>query len=392
MGHHTKMMIFMVWSFGFFAMFAWLLPAIDYMLARWRPIRLDSLPEQFPEAFPKLSVVVAALNEARTVEQAMKTLLSLQYPDMEIIAVDDRSTDSTGEILDRLAQAHKRLRVVHITELPPGWLGKNHALHVGGQQATGECILFTDADVHFKKNALKRAVAYFLTNNLDHLTLFPDIDLEGFWERLSVGFFGALFSMHTRPWRVADSRSGAYVGVGAFNLVRTDSYRRMGGHASLPMDVTDDMKLGKRMKMSGGSSACMPSGPLVRVRWVVGLRGLVEGLTKNMFAGFGFHAPYALAAITAIFLMSMWPFIGLFYGPLATRLMCLTAILLMMATADSASPAMVKLSPVYGLFFPIAGIIMQYIILRSMFYTFRQGGIVWRGTLYPLRELRKGLV
>jgi hypothetical protein len=386
------MSIWVFWFLGLFALLAWLLPAIDYSSCSWRPTRLDEIPVNPAVKLPRLSVVVAALNEEETLEQAMHTLLSLDYPDLEIIAVDDRSSDRTGDILDRLAGHSSRLRVVHVESLPSGWLGKNHALHLGSQQASGEYILFTDADVHFQPTALQRAVQYVMERNLDHLTLFPNLALEGFWEKLAVAFFGTMFSLYTRPWRVSDLKSQAYVGVGAFNLVRTSAYREMGGHTSLPMDVADDVKLGKCMKRNGGNADCLLSGPLVHVRWVVGIQGLINGLTKNMFAGFGFQASYAIAGALTIFVMAAWPIIGIFDGPMGARLLCAGAFAMMLGAADMATPAMLEFSPLYGLAFPFGALIFLYILFRSMFFTLHQGGIVWRGTFYPLQDLRKGVV
>src|SRR2546423_821839 len=156
----------------------------------WRAARLAArLADLSPDGaglMPPLSVVVPALNEEATVEAAMRTLLALDYPDLEIIGVDDRSTDETGAILDRLAAEDARLRVTHVRELPPGWLGKNHALHVGSAVARGEWILFTDADVHFERDALRRAVRYAVYRRLDHLVVVPQVLLAGFWETLFV--------------------------------------------------------------------------------------------------------------------------------------------------------------------------------------------------------------
>jgi hypothetical protein len=370
---------------------AWFVRTLQFRRYARTALRLDAAPADGPEPLPRLSVVVPARNEEGTVEEAMRTLLAADYPDVEVVAVDDRSTDATGAILERLAAAHPRLRVTHVRELPPGWLGKNHALHLGAGLASGEYILFTDADVHFEPSTLRRAVRAAARRRLDHLVLLPEVVVQGFWETLFVTYFGTAFLFAFLPWKVADPRSKAYVGVGAFNLVRVEAYRRAGGHAALPMDVVDDVKLGKRLREGGARQECGFSDGLVRVRWAVGLKGMIEGLTKNMFASLGFRIAPTLSAIFTTLLMVVWPSLGLLAGPWGARLLCAGALAAMAWTVGVIRPVP-RGSALYGLAFPLAGLIMAYIFLRSAVRTYRQGGVIWRGTLYPLADLRKGVV
>ena len=179
--------------------------------------------------------------------------------------------------------------------------------------------------------------------------------------------------------------------MGAFNLVRVAAYRRAGGHAALPMDVIDDLKLGKRMKASGGALACGFSGGLVRVRWAAGLGGIVAGLAKNAFAGFGFRPAHALAGLAAVLLMCAWPGVGLRVAPWGARLLCVGGLACMVCAVRTAPPAP-GITPLYGLGYPLAAFVFAYAILRSMAAAYRQRGVTWRGTLYPLEDLRKGVV
>lgn len=382
--------MWIVWVLSGGALLVWLAWALEIWRYSTTAIHLDQVSADGPEPLPRVSVIVAALNEQEAVEGAMRSLLAMDYPDLEIIAVDDRSTDRTGAILDGLAGEDARLRVVHVRELQAGWLGKNHALHLGSRQATGTYILFTDADVHFELTALRRAVRHAATRNLDHLVVLPEMLLHGFWEKLTVTFFGTMYLIKTRAGRVLDPRSRAYVGVGAFNLVRAEAYRRVGGHASLRMEVIDDLKLGQRMKMSGGRQECGVSGGLIRVRWAAGLGGIIQGLEKNAFAGMEFSFTAVLTGVPAMLLMTTWPVLGLFLGPWGPRLLCAGALACMVWKAGMARPTP-RISPLYGLGFPVASSLFAYTIVRSMLRTYRQGGIVWRGTFYPLAELRKGV-
>jgi glycosyltransferase involved in cell wall biosynthesis len=370
----------------------WMAPHIQGRLSRWRPAHLAATPPDALATFPRVSIIVPARDEQETIGPAMGTLLALDYPDLEIIAVDDRSTDRTGQILDHLAAQDARLSVAHVIALPPGWLGKNHALQVATAMATGSYLLFTDADVHFDPTAIRRAATLAVQEELDHLVVFPEVEMHGFWETVSVWFFGIMLMMKYRPWRVPDPKAkDSYLGIGAFNLVRTEAYRRMGGHASLPMEVADDMKLGKLLKESGARADSAASDGMVRVRWAVGLWGIVTGLTKNLYAGFGFRPVPALGSVAALFLFAAWPLFGLFVGPWLARILCLCTVCIMVLTA-AAAPAARSKSPLYGLGFPLAALVLIYILLRSMAFTYRQGGIRWRGTFYPLDELRKGVV
>ena len=379
------------WVAALFSLCAWTGLTILFHGYFRRELALENIAPSTDENLPALAVIVPALNEQDTVRPAMRSLLASDYPELTVIAVDDRSTDGTGQILDELAAGTHRLTVFHVSELPAGWLGKNHALWIGASFARTPWMLFTDADVHFDPTALRRAVGFARDHNLDHLALLPQVVLRGFWETLFVSFFGVIFSARFRPWDVRNPKSSAYIGVGAFNLVRTDTYRRMGGHAALPLEVADDVKLGKLLKRGGARCDVIASRELVQVRWISGLGGAINGLTKNMFAGLEFRPERVAASCVMLFFFAVWPAVGAFAGPIEPRLICCAAWLMMAAAAAAPSLTM-GISPLIGLGYPVAGVLILYTMLKSMWITYRQGGVVWRGTLYPLSELRKGVV
>ncbi|MCL5283195.1 MAG: glycosyltransferase [Armatimonadetes bacterium] len=379
------------WLAGSVAFVIWLSRTASLHWSAMRVVRLDRAPDANTETLPRLSIVLAALNEEHGIEPALKTLLALSFPNLEIIAVNDRSTDRTGKILDRLAAENDRLRVYHIHNLPSGWLGKNHALHFGSQHASGDWILFTDADVHFEPAALSRAMNYAISQRLDHLVVMPELILSGRLEKIAVSFFMTMLIFRQQIWKVPDVRSNAHIGLGAFNLVRAESYRRMGGHAALPMDVIDDVKLGKLMKEAGGRADFVPGGSMVKVQWVNGVGGLISGLTKNAFAGLNYNALHAIGSSLLLLVIGFWPLVGLWVGPLLPRLLSLGTIACMVWALRLAPPSP-RVSPLYGLCYPIAALILVYIILRSMVFVYRDKGVVWRGTHYSLAELRRGLV
>jgi len=146
---------------------------------------------------PSVSILFAARDEEEKLPGALVTLMQIDYPNLEVIAVDDRSRDATGRILDEFAGTHPRLRVVHVEELPSGWLGKTHALQKAYEASCGQWLLFTDADVQFAPDAVRRAVSLTKERKLEHLTLFCDVEKVGFWETLMITFFGLGFHLAT---------------------------------------------------------------------------------------------------------------------------------------------------------------------------------------------------
>lgn len=340
---------------------------------------------------PRVSVIVPACNEEATVETAMRSLLALDYPELEVIAVEDRSTDATGAILDRLAAAAARLRVLHLDRLPQGWLGKNHALQRGAGEARGEWLLFTDADVVYEPDALRRALRIATESECDHLVVYPRMETRGFWERVFISFFMVIFNVRFRAWEAANPKSRAYVGVGGFNLVRRSAYVALGGHERLRMDVADDLHLGKLIKRSGYRQRLAEAGDRISVRWAIGLRGVVHVLTKNAFAGHGYSWGMVLHTTLGLGMVTLWPYFGLFAGPAAARALC-GAALLAMVLLQGFFQRRGGVSAWNALAWPLAGALFLFITYRSGLLAHRQRGVYWRGTFYRLEDLRQGLL
>jgi len=347
-----------------------------------------------PSGEPRVSVVVPARNEEEHIRETLARLLALDYSNYEIIAVNDRSTDHTGQIMDEIAassRAHGLLQAIHISELPSGWLGKTHAMWTAGQQATGDWLLFTDADVLFKPDSLRRAVAYAEVERAGHVVLFPRMIMKGWGEKMMIAFFQALFVFGHRPWKVADPKAPDHMGVGAFNLVRRPVYDAAGTYRALRMEVVDDMKLGKVIKNAGFAQRNVSGDDLISLHWAKGAFGIVDNLTKNFFAVLSFQWPRTVACIVGLGFLNLGPFLGIWLAhgwarvPYAIALGSLFAIYCGMS-ARSAVP------PYYFFLHPVSTSLFMYTLTRSMFHTLWNGGIVWRGTKYPLEELRKGLV
>jgi glycosyltransferase involved in cell wall biosynthesis len=347
-----------------------------------------------PTDNPRVSVIVSARNEQETIEHPLEQLLALDYDNCEIIAVNDRSSDATGEIMDRIAATaagQGRLKIIHVRELPAGWLGKTHAMWSASERATGDWLLFTDADVLFRPDALRRALAYAESVSADHVVLFPRIIMHGPGETMMIAFFQTLFVFGHRPWRVADPRAKDHMGVGAFNLVRRRVYDAVGTYRALRFDVVDDMKLGKVVKNAGYRQRVVFGRDLISIRWAKGARGVVDNLTKNLFAVLSFEWWRALLSCAGLAFLNLGPFLGIGLAHGWARLPYAVALLSMFMIYGG---MWLKASvPLYYFFLhPVSTTLFVYITLRSTILTLSRGGVLWRGTFYPLEELRRGRV
>lgn len=355
--------------------------AIEFAIGNRSLRRLRDLPPG--QSVGKVSVIVAARNEARKIEPALRSLLRQDYPELEVIVVNDRSTDETGAIVDRMTG----IKVVHIRELPAGWLGKNHALHTGAGQATGEFLLFTDADIHMEATTVSRAVNHLVAAQLDHLAIVPQLTMPGTLLTMFGGAFALFFGMYAKPWKARDPRSARHIGIGAFNLVRAEIYRKVGGHEPLRMRPDDDMKLGKLIKKSGHRQDLVLGGEMITVEWYSSLAELVKGLEKNSFAGVEYNLAVVVFASIAQTIAFVWPVVALFVTAGLTWWLN-AGIFAVMAVMyiDNASFHGLKRWHWIGL--PVTSVLFQYIIWNATLKTLWHDGIDWRGTHYSLKELK----
>lgn len=340
---------------------------------------------------PLVSIIFAARDEAEKLPAALETLLAQDYPRFEIVAVNDRSTDQTSAILHEFERSSRNLTVTDIAALPPGWLGKPHALVAGSEKSHGDWLVFTDADVHFAPDVLRRAVALAVERRWDHLTLLTAVEMRGFWETAAISYFGLGFVFGNEPWLASNPRSARYVGVGAFQMVGRAAYEKSGGHSRLRMDVIEDMKLGKLIKMAGFRSGVAVAQDMVHVRWHSGVHNVIRGVTKNMFAAVHYNSLFAVAAMLLSVTMSVLPFFGLAFASGWARVFAgvaaVAAVLIHAAMIWSTDA-----SPLYGFTHPLGALLFCWMIGRSAIATLWRGGVVWRDTFYPLEELRKGMV
>lgn len=364
---------------------------LDFVIGNRRLCRLRNLPPAPNDSLPAVSVVIAARNEERNLEHALQSVLRLDFPGLEVIVVEDRSTDATGAILDRLADQHSQLRVIHVTELPTAWLGKCHALQTGAAQATGPWLLFTDADIVLAPAALRRAVAWAESQQLDHLAVAPHIQMPGTLLPMFAGAFTVFFGMYARPWKASDPQSRHHIGIGAFNLVRTAAYRAVGGHGAIALRPDDDLKLGKLLKQHGCRQAMALGDGFVTVEWYASVPELVRGLEKNSFAGVEYNLAAVVAVSVAQLVFVVWPFAALLLTGGATRGLNV-ALVALMAFLYADNAGFHRLPRWHWVGIPVTALLFQYIIWRAVILTLRRNGIDWRGTHYSLAQLKANKV
>ena len=351
---------------------------------------LKNAPCRLGADVPRVSVIVPARNEEKKVRDALQSVLRLDYPNLEIIVLNDRSTDQTGAILAEMT-ADARLRVMSITELPAGWLGKNYALHQGAERASGALLLFTDADVVMDPSILAKAVSYLEANHLHHLAVMPSVRLPSLALRLFCSTFGVFFSGYMRPWKAKDPASKSFIGVGAFNLVTMEAYKASGTHRAIAMRPDDDIKLGKLLKKAGYRQEMLLGMGLLTVVWYSSMRELIEGLMKNFFAGLEYNVPISIGAGIVVLLLNVWPFAAIFAVRGVAWILYTLALIVMLVFISDAN-RFYGLPRWYALAHPFSAVLFVYILWKSMVLTLWTGGINWRGTHYPLTLLRANRV
>jgi hypothetical protein len=388
--------------FGYIGLFCivWI---IGYLRAAWTILHTDRLwkvdpPE--PKAWPKLSVIAAACNEGETIRDALTSLLTTDYPHVEFIIVNDRSTDDTGAILAEIAATDERIVPLEVTERPDGWLGKTHALHIASQKASGDWLLFTDADVHFTPSALGESMAFALAEDTDHLTMCPNMKAGTFVLRVVIHAFAVAFMQNLRIEKLKDPDTTAFAGSGSFNMVRRDAFNNTPGFEWLRMDVVDDVGLGLMLRNAGASTRFAMSGPAVQVEWYPSLGAMFNGLTKNAFGAAGHYSILRMSAIVLLgFLFAPAPFVALATA-LGSGFPCGWATMMTISLGVAAIVAFVIAITTLrvtnpwidfgaAILSPIGVIILTMIAFYSMVVCVRSGGVDWRGTHYPLDELKK---
>ncbi|HEY1905793.1 MAG TPA: glycosyltransferase family 2 protein [Myxococcaceae bacterium] len=358
------------------------------LVVRGVPVLLEDRSPA-PERWPRVSLIVPARNEEQTLGPAIRSRLDDGYPALEVVLIDDRSTDGTGAVVDAIAAADPRVRPLHLTSLPPGWLGKLNAMNEGMRLATGEWLLFSDADVHLAPGTLERAVRFAEANRLDHLSILPQLRPATWLVDAAVASFARTGLILGRVWLVADPRSRVGGSVGAFGLVRRPALERSPGIEFLKLEVVDDMALGQMLKASGARSAVVNGRGLVLMHWYRSLAELARGSEKGA-ALFDFRLWPAVCWTGTLTALELGPFATALFAPdLAARwLGLLGASLLVGSTLWMCRFACQRALSAF--LSPLGVIVNTVLLLRAAVLAKVRGGLVWRSTLYRPEELRPG--
>ncbi|MBV8545780.1 MAG: glycosyltransferase [Acidobacteria bacterium] len=341
--------------------------------------------DMLPASEPLVSVIIPARDEAHIIERTVRAFLAQTYANLEVIVVNDRSADGTGDIVRSIDDV--RLTVIDGVEPPAGWLGKPWALHQGSRAARGALLLFVDADVVYAPAAIRAAAAHHEARNPSLLSLLPHFEMHGFGENAAMpmlamtcfSFLPTWFSNRTRFARLA-------IGGGTGNLVSRDAYENARGHEALKNSVVDDVALARLIRRSGGATKTVRADDLVSLHMYNGLAEVVEGFTKNAFAVFGrsYVVGFLLTAGCAIF--HILPYVLAITGD---RVSIATIIIISLTRLILFSALRYRLDAAIFLH-PVMAAIWMWIFIRSIWLTGIRRKVIWRGRTYDARHTRFG--
>lgn len=343
---------------------------------------------------PSVRVVLPAKDEAGDLELSATAILDQQGVSLELVLVDDRSTDATPQIADRIAARDPRCRVVHNRELPAGWMGKSHACHRGAAGATADWLLFTDADVRLAPSAVAAAIAYAELERLDLFSLWPRDESAGFWPRLLVPLCGAMIVLWYGAVAARSNAQGDAFANGQFLLIRRSAYEAAGGHAAVRGRLIEDIPLGRAVAALGLAVGSAPGPELARVRMYRTLGEVVRGWRRIYV---GVLTPLQIAGcLTSLALGSLLPMLLLpamwilaFSNP-ADRwpilwLISAAAQWIVLMSVSIRFFGLARCDRRYLWLYPVSVLGVLVILLTALRDVVFHTRVEWRGTRYAVR-------
>jgi chlorobactene glucosyltransferase len=352
-----------------------------------------------PQDAPLISVCVPARNEERNIRLCVESLLAQDYPNFEVIVLDDRSGDATPEILRQLVVNDHRLKVIHGSDLPNGWAGKPHALFQASAAASGEWLCFVDADTFLSPNTLSSCYTKAIETQADLFTIMTFQILGSFWEKVVMPIVMTALSVGFSPRKVNDPGREDAIANGQFILIKRSVYDAIGGHASVRDQIVEDKAISEQVKRNGYRLIVADGYAVARTRMYRSLSEMWEGWTKNIYLGLRDRPSLmwlgvfgAFLAWMAAFILPVWPLLGVLWylrggGWLALTVVIQALILWAVIIYARARVARgMKISPSYACTLPLGAAVFAALMLTSTWRVLSGKGVDWKGRRYTLRS------
>jgi chlorobactene glucosyltransferase len=386
------MLLTILSSLLWFIVFAWILSTVLTLYGLSRRKILPTLNDSRlkTDDVPLVSVLVPARNEAdRVLALCLRSILKQDYGCFEVIAVDDRSTDTTATTLESIAREDSRLRVIVGREPPDGWLGKPFAMHQALADARGEWILATDADMIFDPRALRTAMVTAMEREADALTCIPHFEAVSFWERLMIPTWAWVLLMFSVSYRTNNPKSQGAVGIGGFFLMRRSILKHVGDYEGLKDEVMEDVRLAEKIKRSQKRIIAVYAPQLLSTRMYRNFNEMWECCTKNWFSGMNFSLSFAMSCVLMMYLIAVVPSlvalvsaIGIATGtrpdlwqvfiPAVLSWLMQVVVLMIMSVRS-------EVHPVYALTAPLGLAVLYAMLFDSSFRITLGKGVRWKG-------------
>ena len=364
-------------------------------IAGHEKMRLLDKPRPTPSPPPTVTVLIPAKDEAGRIRACLQSVLDQDYPAVDVVAIDDRSDDDTGRIMDEMAAADPRLTVVHVPRdpLPPGWTGKNHALHVGSQHAKGQWLLFVDSDVLLDPSAVRRAVVVANYKKYDLLSALPRLESHTIWEGLLIPLHAAAAStMYLIALVNNDHYKKVSFANGQFLLMPRGSYDAIGGHVAVKDRFCEDTEIARLVKEHDMRCRVTWGGDLASVRMYDSLPNIIKGWSRIYYAAKVGKPRHIVAALQFLLTSCFTVYPALIYGvwrathPHGNMLdyawLAASAVhLLLMTVVLGLMYRWSRNTPLYALLFPVAGVVLFYTLCKGLVMCFTKK-VEWRGTSY----------
>ncbi len=364
--------------------------------------RLESLDRISIRRFPQVSVILPARNEGQYIARCLDSLLGQDYPNFEVIAVNDSSTDRTGEIMK--AYAAKDSRIIHIdaSPKPEGWTGKNWACYQGYLHTRGELLMFTDADSKHLPSAMSLAVGHLVSQNLDALTAVPRLICNDFWTKMTLPVLATFLHTRFSPIRVNDPNTKTGYFFGSFFLLTRSTYVAVGTHEGVREELVEDGALGGKVKASKFRMKMVRGESQIDAVWARDLPTLWQGLRRFMIPVYYQDKADAYMMVIAVFFILFAPFVSLPYllvagfaenisFPILIGLQVSAIALIMITIAVQCSLAIFE-SPLYAFAAPLSGGLISFSFISAIMDANKKGAVSWRDRKYTVTKNQNPLL